>query len=213
MPLDRCAPTLPCYRIGFAPSALAFPPWPYVGDGRFDDPSLIPEYRLLYTGDRQACFYETLVNFRTGRRVADLVPRGVPDGWFDRRRIGTLTLDESSGSQKWLDLTSPVTYHDFDDVFAGLLIARGITQFDLSTATSSDRALTQAIGLWAYRHGYHGIEHLSRHGAGLTCWAIFEGTPFGVHDRGSPIGLADPDLLAVARSWNIALPGAAPDQR
>jgi hypothetical protein len=207
MPQDRPAPGVLCHCIGFNPNPLDFSPWQYVGDGRFDDPSLIATYRVLYTGDRRACFHETLVRYRASP-LAGLPNTNVPRTWFDRRRIGTLRLDESAGSQTWLDLTSPVTYYDLDELFAGLLVERGITQFDLSTATSSDRALTQAIGRWAYRNGYHGIEYVSRHGVGLTCWAIFEGTPFVVHDVGSPIDWTDPDLLEVVRTWNIKLPEA-----
>lgn len=207
MPQDRTAPVALCHRIGFGPHPLAFPPWQYVGDGRFDALTRRSAYRVLYAGDRRACFHETLARFRRGR-LPSPTNLNVPHDWFDRHLIGTLKLDESAGPQKWLDLTSPVTYYDFDELFANLLLARGITQFDLSTATSSDRLLTQAIGRWAFRNGYHGIEYLSRHGAGLTCWAIFEGTPFVVHDAGVPIDLVDPDLLEVARAWNITLPSS-----
>lgn len=130
------------------------------------------------------------------RNAADRV---VTRDWLDRRLIGALAIDDSSAPQKWLDLTSPATYDSFDAEFAGLLLAKGIAQFDVSTATSADRDLLQAIGHWAVKNGYHGIEHLSRHGAGLTCWAIFEGTPFSPQGTGSAIDPADPALQAVLR--------------
>lgn len=204
MPRDLPAPRELCYRISFAPRPLDFPPWIYVGSGRFDDPSLTPAYRVLYTGSRRACFYESLANFRAGR-LKIVAEQTIGRDWFDRRLLGALNIDESDGPQKWLDLTSPATFDSFDDEFAGLLLARGIARFDVSTATSADRALSQAIGQWAVKNGYNGIEYMSRHGGGLTCWAIFEGTPFSPHDIGSAIDPADPDLREVIRAWDLRL--------
>jgi hypothetical protein len=51
------------YRIGRRPDPLAWPPWEYVGSGRFDDAA--GEFRMLYaTVQRRAGFVETLARFR-----------------------------------------------------------------------------------------------------------------------------------------------------
>lgn len=184
---------------------MAFRDWTYCGNERFDDPSPSPTYRVLYTGERRACFFESLAKFRANR-LKGLVSSGITPEWFESRRIGTLTIDTSSGPQRWMDLRSAATYDAFDTAFADSLLARGIDRFDASTATDDDRELSQAISKWAFSNGYHGIQYMSRRHPAQSCWAIFEGTPFTVHDVGSEIDRADPDLLAVVQTWNLNMP-------
>lgn len=51
------------YRLGRLPDPLAWPPWEYVGSGRFDDPDRA--FRVLYTtAQRRASIVETLAPFR-----------------------------------------------------------------------------------------------------------------------------------------------------
>lgn len=59
------APGTRLFRVGRRPTPLAWAPWPFVGEGRFDDPER-RRYRVLYAGDRRACFLETLADFRPG---------------------------------------------------------------------------------------------------------------------------------------------------
>lgn len=204
MPDDLPAPTGLCHRISYKPEPMAFPDWQYCGKERFDDPSLAPRYRVLYTGERRASFHESLAKYRTDRLVG-IIKNEIPREWFDSRLIGTLTLDVSFGPQRWLNLRSAAMYDAFDTEFEDLLLARGIDRFDASTATDEGRELSQAIGRWAFTNGYHGIEYMSRRHPVQLCWAIFEGTPFIVRDAGSPINRADPDLLEVARVWHLEL--------
>lgn len=205
MPDDLPAPTDLCYRISHKPEPMSFPDWKYCGKERFDDPSVMPSYRVLYTGERRACFFETLAKFRANR-LAGLASSGITSKWFDSRRIGMLTLDVSAGPQRWLDLRSSAMYDAFDTEFEDLLLARGIDRFDASTATDDDRELSQAIGRWAVTHGYHGIEYMSRRHPAQLCWAIFAGTPFIVRDTGREIDRSDSDLLEVVGLWNLRMP-------
>ncbi len=205
MPDDLPAPSGLLHRISYRPEPMTFPDRRYCGMQRFDDPSPVPAYRVLYTGERRAAFYESLARFRTDR-LAGIVNDAITREWFATRLIGSIMLDVSSGSQKWLDLRSPAMYDAFDTEFEDLLLARGVDRFDASWATDADRELSQAIGDWAFRNGYHGIEYMSRRHPAQSCWAIFEGTPFVVHDPGRPIDRDDPDLLEVARVWHLKIP-------
>lgn len=205
MPDDLPGPTGLCHRISHKPEPMAFPDGKYCGKERFDDPSLVPRYRVLYTGERRACFFETLAKFRANR-LKGLASSGITPEWFDSRRIGMLTLDLSSGPQRWLDLRSAAMYDAFDPEFEHILLARGIDRFDASTATDDDRELSQAIGKWAFTNGYHGIKYMSRRHPVELCWAIFEGTPIIVRDAGTEIDRTDPDLLEVVGLWNLEMP-------
>jgi len=99
------------YRIGRLPDPLAWPPWDYVGTGRFDDPA--GEFRVLYaTVQRRTGFLETLARFRPSLEVLAALegventdepfpmPQ-VPADWYHARAIGRLRLRTR---QRWLDL-------------------------------------------------------------------------------------------------------------
>ncbi len=64
-------------------------------------------------------------------------------------------------------------------------------------------ALTQAIGRWAYEHGYHGIAYTSRFSDVLACWAIFEGSAFERVADPETIARHDPDLLIAAGLFGL----------
>ena len=98
------------------------------------------------------------------------------------------------------------TFFELRTIFRNELNHSGLTDFDVSVATSEKRILTRAIGGWAYEAGYQGIRYLTRHAPELHCWAVFEGASFEIVDKGSAITLADEDLLVVAKQWNLPLP-------
>jgi hypothetical protein len=206
MPRDAATPTDYLYRIGRAPDPLAFPPNDRTGNGRFDAPGAGVQYRVLYTGDRLATFYKTLAQFRV-KRLLGAAAQGLTADWFHRYRIGSIVFGSSS-TLRWLDLTDPATYSDFDNEFSALLDAKGLEAFDVSVVTSKDLELTQHIGSWAYRNGYNGIKYVCRHHPGLRCWAIFEGSPFEIIDGGSKIDLDDYCLTQVVADWALPLPSA-----
>lgn len=209
------APSGFLYRIGTG-DPTAWPLWDRVGDGRFDDPTAT-RYRVLYAGERRACFVETLARFRPPParlldrtllppEVSSVVGR-IPLGWLSERRIARFVLHDAGQVGRWLDLREPATHQVLRRELAGLLVGLEFTDFDISTATSSERALTQPIGRWAYERGYRGIVYASRFDARLTCYAIFE------HDPGirlaqitrEPLTFNDPDLRAVAALFGLSL--------
>lgn len=187
-------------------STLRVSPARFVGEGRFDDPSGAAAYRVLSAGERRACFYETLADFRPHPRTAGTAHGAGPSSWFERRLIGCFELVDVDRSRTWLDLTSAAAFTDFRIRFRELLEFHGFHDFDLSAATTDRRSLTTAIGRWAFQPGYRGIQYVTRHTPALSCWAIFEGVAFQVIDAGSEIAFDDPDLIAVAADLNLVLP-------
>lgn len=201
---DLPSPVDPLYRIGRAPDPLAWPPWEFVGAERFDDPAR--RYRVLYTGERAACFLETLANFRPS--LTGVVERNLTSDWLVRRRVARFSLADPSGRHRWLDLRAPETHQVLRREFARLLMGLNVTDFDISAATSGLRRLTQGIGSWAYDGGYHGIVYCSRFDPHLTCWTVFERVDGPVfHDADvQPIRRSDPDLVHAANLFGLSIP-------
>jgi hypothetical protein len=85
------------------------------------------------------------------------------------------------------------------------LVARGLTDFDLSDALSRQRPMTQGVARWAHEAGYSGIAYTSRFGCPYDCWVLFERADFAV-DVVDSISRTDPDLLEVARLFELYLP-------
>jgi hypothetical protein len=126
----------------------------------------------------------------------------VDEAWRLRRSIASFRL---LPGQQWLDLRSLQTRQALRPVFAGLLAQLGFNDFDAGAVLSPDRHLTQTISRWAFQHGYNGVDFPSRFEPTYTNWAIFEGAavePVGVAE---PILRDDPDLIAVARRYNLNL--------
>jgi hypothetical protein len=199
------------YRVGRLPDPLAWPPWELVGDGRFDDPQR--EFRVLYAGHRRACFLETLAPFRPSvEALAALqqvtgsqepMPRGVvPADWYQKRAVARLRLKTR---QRWLDLRAAETREALRSELAATLLDLGLADLDLSGVLGPQRRLTQAIARWAYEHGYIGIAYLSRFDDALSLWAIFEGAVFEPVGVPEPIVPDDPDLVATAHLFGLAI--------
>jgi hypothetical protein len=157
------------YRIGGRPDPLAWPPWEYVGSGRFDDPA--GEFRVLYaTAQRRTAFLETLAHFRPSLDVLTALqavqntdepiptPR-VPTEWYPTRAVGRLRL---ATRPRWLDLRSFQTREALRHELAQTLITLGLVDLDLSGVVGPKRQLTEAIARWAYGHGYAGLVYSSR---------------------------------------------------
>lgn len=160
MPGEIATPVKALYRIGRSPDPLALPPWDKQGGGRFDDPRPVPQYRVLYVGERRACFYECLASFRVA--LDHVASQGITSDWLARRRIIALRFDDPRQRHKWLDLVSPETFFTFRQTFRDLLRQFAFSDFDVSVATSDRRALTQSVGFWAHEHGYAGIRYITR---------------------------------------------------
>ena len=190
-------------RIGRA-DPLRWPEWRYVGNSRFDDPR--GRFRVLYAGERRACFIESLAGFRPG--LNDPGRSGaIPAEWFSTRRIARFVL----GDPSWraLDLRAPETLQTLRQHLRPLLIARGYQDLDTSHTLGQDQTLTQAITAWALDHGHRGIVYGSRLAVGLTCVAVFEGARFS-DVLVSPIDVAEPDLRWAAGILGLTIPARVP---
>lgn len=205
-------PRTALYLIGRRPDPLAWPPWEYVGSGRFDDPA--GKFRVLYaTAQRRAAFLETLAHFRTSLDVLaalqaventnePIPPPQVPAEWYHARAVGRLRL---ATRQLWLELRSVETREALRCALAHTLLDLGLEDLDLRGVVGPKRQLTQAIARWAHDHGYAGLVYSSRFDAALTCWAIFEGAVFDPVRPFEPILADDPDLVATAKLFGLRL--------
>lgn len=155
-------------------------------------------------GERRACFYERLADFRVD--LHGVARQGITREWLNSRRLGEFRIVDPEGKLRWLDLTSPETFFPFRSLFNRELAAIGLNDFDISAATNEDRSLSQAIGQWTRTQGYQGIRYVTRHAPSLFCWAVFEGAMWDVINAGSPITSGDADLRIVAHDWNLTLP-------
>lgn len=126
----------------------------------------------------------------------------VNEAWRLRRSIARFRLLRG---QRWLDLRRLEMRQALRPMFAGLLAQLGFNDFDAGAVLSPDRHLTQTVSRWAFEHGYTGVVFPSRFEPTYTNWAVFEGAaiePVGVAE---PILRDDPDLVAVARRYNLNL--------
>lgn len=203
-------PAFRLFRIGRYPDPMAWAPWDRVGDGRYDDPRLSKRYRVLYAGERRACFLESLAKFRPDLFGKTQFP--LSSGWIARRGIAEFSLEETGSTCQWLDMRATETLQFCRTQFATSLIQHGIPDFDLSLATSKKLEITQEIGQWAFDTGCYGIVYPTRFAVDLACWAIFERTdgPQPVRTDVQPLSPDDQDFITVCTSYAIPIPADAP---
>lgn len=203
-------------RIGRPPHPLAWPPPAFRGGGRFDDPE--NAFGVLYASpSRLACFLATLDAYRPDRALPQrLIAMGpdrfmpqsglVPDDYVDRA-IGRFRVH---AGQRWLDLRvdAPETASALsrEPEIAAILPSLGYEKrVKPGGMLGSDRRLTQAVAGWARERGYVGAAYSCSHRPRLDCWAVFEGAGFDSVDPPVPIGPDDPDLLVVAREFDLTI--------
>ncbi|MBA2519137.1 MAG: RES family NAD+ phosphorylase [Chloroflexia bacterium] len=194
------------FRVGRSTGPLEFPPVAFTGDSRFDDFPDTRSFRVLYVGDRRACFFECLEDFLPDEHATTGPPHGITADWFRRRRIASCRVDDPLGTMQWLDLFAPETLRDFRTRFRHDVRACHLSTLDASVAMSEHRLATQSIGRWAYSEGFHGIKYRTRHDITRECWAIFDRTQIRVVDPGAMIRHSDPDLQIVVQQWNMPMP-------
>ncbi|GAA4682447.1 hypothetical protein GCM10025780_29900 [Frondihabitans cladoniiphilus] len=214
------------WRIGYAPEPWRWVDWRHANGkpftGRWDSPDA--NYRTIYAGSTlMASLVEVLARFRRdpltdadmGTIIVDevdaalypTVPAGVVDpGWFDVRLKARATL---SGS--FADVAAASTVAALRPVCLPLARDRyRAADFDISTLQDSGyRELTQLVGKHLYEKtdpdgtaDFDGIRFLSRHGADLELWTLFERSTG--HDpsalltdlHSAPVLPSDPDVKA-----------------
>lgn len=173
---------------------------------------------MIYaTPARRACFLETLDAFRPDRALLQrLLAMGpdaftpqsglIPDANFDKL-IGHLRLADG---QRWLDIRMNAPESALalcrEQAIAALLPELGYgKRFKPGDLVGPDRRLTQAIARWAFERGFAGLAYSCSHDLRLDCWAIFEGAAFVRIDPPSSIEPDDPDLIAVARDFELTI--------
>jgi hypothetical protein len=201
------------------------------GIGRFDDPrSADSEYTVLYAAtERRTCFVETLDQFRVDAgfiaRVAREIPSDnadaidvlearltveIPETYF-AKRIGRFRIEEAP---PFLDVRLTATQTSLT-LSRAPEIARVLTDIGYRRVTPGDlvgnvRVLTQAVSQWAFRRGLGGIVYNSCHELrDAVCWALFPHREVRISSAGplAEIERDDPPLLAVARQFNLIVPG------
>ncbi len=204
------------HRIGRSPDPLAWPPAAFRGEGRFDDPE--NEFGVLYAApERRACFLETLDAFRPDRALLQrllamgpdaFIPQSglIPDAYSDKL-IGHLRLD---AGQRWLDLRmnapeSAVALSREPEIAARLPKLGYGNRFKPGDLVGSDRRLTRAIARWAFERGHAGLAYSCSHDLRLDCWAIFSVASITTASAPTPIEPDDPELIAVARTFELTL--------
>lgn len=219
------------HRIGFPPSGWEWTPWEFATDGRFtgrwDDPAGV--WRTLYVGStRLACYLEVLAFARPSIEVlADLdeivvddededefptiAPGRLPRSWCAPR------IAASGVVTGWFvapgDLETLATLRTR---FRATAIRHGLADLDAAAIRDGrPRAVTQAISGWANTllgpdgDPVAGIEFDSRHGDGLTLWALYErpgDSAVSAHViplEHVPVGEADPDLAGAMRLLDL----------
>lgn len=184
------------HRVGFQPEPWGWTPWQYAEHGRFsgrwDDPDGV--WRSVYLGEsRLACFLEVLAFARLDSHLQDelagideapedevshptLAGGLLPESWSWPRRVGVARLtgwyavpgDKESLSTLRARFLALAIKLRLPDVDAGVI------------RLAEPREFTQAIAAWLYDQTVPdgtplaGVQFTSRHGDGLTLWAVLE---------------------------------------
>ncbi|MFC4604434.1 RES domain-containing protein [Rhodococcus kronopolitis] len=184
------------HRVGYPPTAWEWTPWEYATDGRFggrwDDPAGV--WRTLYVGaSRLACYLEVLafarpsidVDLDMDAIVVDeedqaefptLAPGLLPRSWPASR------VSASGMIGGWFVVPGdPETIATLRIGFRGAAIRHGLADLDgAAIRDGRPRELTQGISQWINTlvdpagTPVAGIQFDSRHGDGLTLWAVYE---------------------------------------
>lgn len=222
------------YRVGQARfRAFAAPPIGVPTRGRFDDPwrlTVPPDdtFGVIYAAESaEAAFVETLAGHRPALDVLATIQRSllldvaerdelagamrhpkVESSWWEARRLSHAWF---SSDLPIFDLASVDGIEYVRERNAIALVAFGISDFDLSTVTSLNRDLTQAISRWLWSQvteggapKYAGIRYASRFGADKMCIALFENRftiQGAIHSE--PIMATTSSLMAAAASLRL----------
>ncbi len=214
MPIELAEDPPFLIRIGRLPDPLAWPPIAYTGHGRYDD--LTQSVSTLYAAsERRAAFLETLDTFRPNPALlAQLFDRSraitdenypgpiAPD--FFRKVISRFAV---TSGHRWLDVRSPATQEHLRRSLAPEIDKLGFgDRFVLGDLLARNHVLTRVVAQWAIQQGMNGIAYSSCHDPSLTCWALFEGVQLVWLNPPEPVTKTDPDLIAVAKLWNLEIP-------
>jgi len=184
------------HRVGFQPEPWGWTPWQYAEHGRFsgrwDDPDGV--WRSVYLGEsRLACFLEVLAFARLDSQLQDelagideapddevshptLAGGRLPESWSWPRRVGAAQLTGWYAVPGDKESLSTLRAR-----FLALAIKLRLPDVDAGAIRLAEpREFTQAIAAWLYDQTgpdgtpLAGVQFISRHGDGLTFWAVLE---------------------------------------
>ncbi|MHB8295026.1 MAG: RES family NAD+ phosphorylase [Acidimicrobiales bacterium] len=185
------------WRVGHRPGPWAWTPWQYAGEtgrfpGRWDDPR--GSFRTVYAGcELLACLLEILAPFRPdplleedlagideehadGAEYPSRRPGVVPATWLEAREASAATL-----SGVYCAVADKESLPTLRARFLPSALRYGLADLDAGALRlSAPRLLTQEIAAWLYdlhdgsQDLFAGAQFESRHGDGLTLWAVFE---------------------------------------
>ena len=184
------------HRVGFQPEPWGWTPWQYAEHGRFsgrwDDPDGV--WRSVYLGEsRLACFLEVLAFARLDSQLQDelagideapddevshptLAGGLLPKSWSWPRRVGAAQLTGWCAVPGDKESLSTLRAR-----FLALAIKLRLPDVDAGAIRLAEpREFTQAIAAWLYDQTgpdgtpLAGVQFISRHGDGLTLWAVLE---------------------------------------
>ena len=184
------------HRVGFEPEPWGWTPWQYAEHGRFsgrwDDPDGV--WRSVYLGEsRLACFLEVLAFARLDSQLQDdlagideapedevshptLAGGLLPESWSWPRRVGAARLTGWYAVPGDKESLSTLRAR-----FLALAIKLRLPDVDAGAIRLAEpREFTQAIAAWLYDQTgpdgtpLAGVQFTSRHGDGLTLWAVLE---------------------------------------
>jgi hypothetical protein len=205
------------------------------GGNRFDDPrGPRAKFTTLYGAENvDACYAELLDQFRPGHSWVAKVLAGIPtlapgdldnfdpgaaakaigpgrvsSDFFARRRIAAFSV---LSPKPFLDVRSDATETaealSIDPDMAGQLRRISRPRVKPGDFMGNDRAITQAIALWAFRHDFAGLVYTSSHDLQhkWNCWALFSGAEVIEIGPAQEIAVDDSALTSIARRFNLAI--------
>jgi hypothetical protein len=184
------------HRVGFEPEPWAWTPWQYAEHGRFsgrwDDPDGV--WRSIYVGaSRLACYLEVLAFVRADPQLQDDLA-GIDEGPEDAVAHPTLPGGRLPVSWRWPRRVGSALLHGWYAVpgdkeslptlrarFLALAVKLRLPDVDAASIRLAEpRSFTQSIAAWLYEQTapggrpLGGVQFTSRHGDGVTLWAVFE---------------------------------------
>lgn len=209
-------PTEALFRFGKASGPLALPSKEVLdlpALHRFDDPGR--RFRVLYAAESpEACLLEYLAGFRPSLdTLAELAAMPGDDPMpahgqvafsvLADRRMASFHV-ESKHKLRFLDLRALETREHLRREFVETLKQLKLQDFDMSDAIGRVRALSQAIGGWAYDREFNGIVYPGRLESTAINWALFEPLSIRAVDE-RELAPADSDLNAILTRFGLTL--------
>jgi hypothetical protein len=153
------------------------------------------------------------------RQLSHMAPSNIPANWRDCRRVVDIRL---ANPGYWVDITSAETVGALRRSAANWATGQYLDnpmRIDLAALTGADRSLTCAAAQWLAKQPIEdgrevrGVHYISKHGADISCWALWVPStpgqlispPATVHAFPEKIRADDPDLRWAAHQLDLVV--------